>query len=218
MVKGKEDIFGTVVVFVWKLSENSRLFLLRKWFQWDEIVYFTEGFCTKTIASDLTDKEVKIMLRPEAKSCLPYLLWVASDGILHQLPLTWLCCFSSQFHQMSQIVLSVLTEKVTVFLESNHNVILLDGKKATKFWVITLGHVSKIRFLAYIDNKVQTPTESDRVLADLSSSRRLAVILNCHCWLRELLCLILIFGQNSAILTIVILGKSRKEDFRQDNF
>ena len=27
-----------------------------------------EGFCIKIIASDLTDKEVKIMLQPEAKS------------------------------------------------------------------------------------------------------------------------------------------------------
>ena len=89
--------------FCMKIVQKFTFFLLRKWFQWDEIDYFTEGFCTKTIASDLTDKEVKITLQPEAKSCLPYLLWAPSASILHQLPMTWLCCFSSQFHQMSQI-------------------------------------------------------------------------------------------------------------------
>jgi len=65
------------------------------------IVYFTEGLCTNTSALDLTDQGIEITLQPEAKVYVPELLLMPSSDILHPLPLTRLCCFSSQLHQMS---------------------------------------------------------------------------------------------------------------------
>ena len=87
--------------FCMKIVQKVTTFLLLKWFQWDEIVYFKEGLCTKTIASDLTDQGIEITLKPEAKVYVPELLLTPSCNILHPLPLTRLCCFSSQLHQMS---------------------------------------------------------------------------------------------------------------------
>ena len=55
----------------------------------------------KTIASDLTDQGIEITLKPEAKFYVPELLLTPSSDILHPLPLTRLCCYSSQLHQMS---------------------------------------------------------------------------------------------------------------------
>ena len=158
-----------MVVFVWKLSKNSWLFCSVNDYA-NEMKLFTAQnvFVPKPLHQiQLTRKSKQRSSQKQRVICHTY--------FERHLPVFCTNCYWLGFvvsHPNSikcHEYLWVLTKKVTLFLELNHIIILLMEKKATKFWVIALGHVSKIWFLACSDNQVQTPTESDRVLEDLSS-------------------------------------------------